>query len=62
MKATLLAILDVILLEPKVLGDKRDFFFESFNRRKFAELIGGEVDFVQGNHSHKVLANAECLV
>ncbi len=51
MKATPLTIPDVILLEPKVFGDERGFFFESFNRRKFAELTGRDVDFVQDNHS-----------
>ena len=54
MKVTPLAIPDVILLEPKVFGDDRGFFFESFNRRKFAELIGRDVDFVQDNHSRSV--------
>jgi dTDP-4-dehydrorhamnose 3,5-epimerase len=54
MKATPLAIPDVILLEPKVFGDDRGFFFESFNRRKFAELTGRDVDFVQDNHSRSV--------
>lgn len=51
MKATPLAIRDVILIEPKVFGDDRGFFFESFNRRQFAEFIGRDVDFVQDNHS-----------
>ena len=54
MKATPLAIRDVILIEPKVFGDERGFFFESFNRRQFAELIGRDVDFVQDNHSRSV--------
>jgi dTDP-4-dehydrorhamnose 3,5-epimerase len=54
MKATPLAIPDVILLEPKVFGDDRGFFFESFNRRKFVDLTGSEVDFVQDNHSRSV--------
>jgi dTDP-4-dehydrorhamnose 3,5-epimerase len=54
MKATPLAIPDIILLEPKVFGDDRGFFFESFNRRKFAELTGRDVDFVQDNHSRSV--------
>lgn len=54
MKATSLAIPDVIQLEPKVFGDDRGFFFESFNRRKFAELTGRDVDFVQDNHSRSV--------
>ena len=54
MKATPLAIRDVILIEPKVFGDDRGFFFESFNRRQFAELISRDVDFVQDNHSRSV--------
>ena len=41
----------VLLLEPQVFGDARGFFYESFNRRKFAELTGRDVDFVQDNHS-----------
>lgn len=45
------AIPDVLIIEPKVFGDERGFFFESFNRRQFAELIGRDVDFVQDNHS-----------
>ena len=45
------AIPNVLIIEPKVFGDERGFFFESFNRRQFAELIGRNVDFVQDNHS-----------
>ena len=45
------AIPDLLIIEPKVFGDDRGFFFESFNRRKFAELTGRDVDFVQDNHS-----------
>jgi dTDP-4-dehydrorhamnose 3,5-epimerase len=48
------AIPDVKLIEPKVFGDARGFFFESFNRRAFAEQIGRDVDFVQDNHSRSV--------
>jgi len=51
MKATPTAIPDLLIIEPKVFGDERGFFFESFNRRKFAELTGRDVDFVQDNHS-----------
>lgn len=51
MKATRLAIPDVVLLEPKVFGDDRGFFFESFNQQSFEESIGRKVDFVQDNHS-----------
>jgi dTDP-4-dehydrorhamnose 3,5-epimerase len=51
MKATRLAIPDVILLEPRVFGDERGFFFESFNHRQFEEAVGRPVKFVQDNHS-----------
>ena len=54
MKAIQTAIPGLLILEPKVFGDERGFFFESFNRRKFAELTGREVDFVQDNHSRSV--------
>ena len=50
MKAIPTAIPDVLLLEPRVFGDARGFFYESWNRRSFAEL-GIDVDFVQDNHS-----------
>ena len=50
MKAIPTAIPDVLLLEPRVFGDERGFFYESWNRRTFAEL-GIDVDFVQDNHS-----------
>ncbi|RCX06866.1 dTDP-4-dehydrorhamnose 3,5-epimerase [Extensimonas vulgaris] len=51
MKATPLAIRDVILIEPKVFGDERGFFFESYNQRDFAQATGLQVAFVQDNHS-----------
>ena len=54
MKATPLAIRDVILIEPKVFGDERGFFFESFNQAKFEAAIGRQVSFVQDNHSRSV--------
>lgn len=54
MKAIQTAIPDLLIIEPKVFGDDRGFFFESFNRRAFAELIGRDVDFVQDNHSRSV--------
>lgn len=41
----------VVILEPKVFGDERGFFFESFNRKVFAEAVGIDPDFVQDNHS-----------
>lgn len=45
------AIADVLILEPKVFGDERGFFFESFNQRRFNELTGTDLQFVQDNHS-----------
>ena len=45
------AVPDVQILEPKVFGDARGFFFESFNARDFAQATGLNVDFVQDNHS-----------
>jgi len=51
MKATLLAIPDVILLEPTVFEDDRGFFFESFNQKSFEEVTGLSTIFVQDNHS-----------
>lgn len=51
MKTTPLSIPEVVLIEPKVFGDERGFFFESFNHRQFEEAIGRKVEFVQDNHS-----------
>ena len=51
MKALQTAIPDLLIIEPQVFGDERGFFFESFNRRKFAELTGRDAGFVQDNHS-----------
>lgn len=51
MKFTLLAIPDIILIEPKVFGDARGFFFESFNQQQFEAGTGLSVKFVQDNHS-----------
>jgi dTDP-4-dehydrorhamnose 3,5-epimerase len=51
MKVTSLAIPDVKLIEPKVFGDDRGFFFESFNQAQFETAIGKKVNFVQDNHS-----------
>lgn len=44
-------ISEVLLIEPKVFGDDRGFFFESFNAQRFAEAVGTPVEFVQDNHS-----------
>lgn len=54
MKATRLAIPDVILFEPQVFGDDRGFFFESFNHAEFEACIGRNIRFVQDNHSLSV--------
>ena len=54
MKAIQTAIAGLLIIEPKVYGDDRGFFYESYNRRKFAELTGRDVDFVQDNHSCSV--------
>lgn len=51
MKATRTAIPDLLIIEPEIFVDERGFFFESFNRRKFAGLTGRDADFVQDNHS-----------
>lgn len=51
MKVIPLDIPDVMLIEPKVFGDERGFFFESFNQAQFEEAIGKPVQFVQDNHS-----------
>jgi dTDP-4-dehydrorhamnose 3,5-epimerase len=45
---------DVLILEPKVFGDERGFFYESFNNKRFDELVGSHVVFVQDNHSRSV--------
>ncbi len=51
MEAVKTSLQDVLILEPKVFGDTRGFFFESFNARRFAELTGVTTPFVQDNHS-----------
>jgi dTDP-4-dehydrorhamnose 3,5-epimerase len=51
MRALPTAIPDVIAIEPSVFGDQRGFFFESWNRQAFADIVGREVQFVQDNHS-----------
>lgn len=48
------AIPEVLLIEPRVFGDERGFFFESFNQRQFEEALGRSVTFVQDNHSRSV--------
>jgi len=56
MKATPLAIPDVVLIEPKVFGDERGFFFESFNQAQFEQAIGRRAQFVQDNCSDPLSA------
>ena len=51
MKVTPCAIADVLLIEPRVFGDERGFFFESFNQRAFNLATGLAPSFVQDNHS-----------
>lgn len=54
MKISPTAIPDVLIIEPKVFGDERGFFFESYNERAFAEATGIAAKFVQDNHSRSV--------
>lgn len=51
MKITPTAIPEVLILEPRVFGDDRGFFYESFNARTFEQLTGQRINFVQDNHS-----------
>ncbi len=54
MLVTPMALPDVLLLEPKVFGDTRGLFFESYTRKAFLQATGLDVDFVQDNHSRSV--------
>ena len=54
MKATPTEIQGALILEPKVFGDERGFFFESYNRRVLAQAAGIVDEFVQDNHSRSV--------
>lgn len=51
MRVIATAVPEVLILEPRVFGDARGFFFESYNRRTFREATGIDVEFVQDNHS-----------
>ena len=51
MKVTPTAIPDVLIIEPKVFGDARGFFYESFNQQAFNDATGTNYQFVQDNHS-----------
>jgi dTDP-4-dehydrorhamnose 3,5-epimerase len=54
MKVIPTAISDLMIIEPRVFGDERGFFYESFNQRNFNELTGRNTEFVQDNHSRSV--------
>lgn len=55
MKVTPTKLAGVLVIEPRVFGDERGFFFESFNLKAFREATGlADVDFVQDNHSKSV--------
>jgi dTDP-4-dehydrorhamnose 3,5-epimerase len=51
MKVTPTKLPEVLLIEPKVFGDERGFFYESWNQNRFNELVAGDWNFVQDNHS-----------
>ena len=51
MQAVQTALPGLLIIEPKVFGDARGFFFESFNQRRFEQLTGRSANFVQDNHS-----------
>jgi dTDP-4-dehydrorhamnose 3,5-epimerase len=48
------SISEVLIIEPKVFGDNRGFFFESFNQKNFSQATGLDVNFVQDNHSRSI--------
>lgn len=52
MKVTQTKLSGVLILEPQVFRDERGFFVESYNRKRYAEIPGLDVEFVQDNHSH----------
>jgi dTDP-4-dehydrorhamnose 3,5-epimerase len=54
MKVQPTSIPDVLLIEPKVFGDERGFFFESFNQRQWQQMTGLNSTFVQHNHSRSL--------
>lgn len=54
MKVVSTSIPDVLIIEPKVFGDSRGFFFESFNLKTFSQATGLDVNFVQDNHSRSI--------
>ncbi len=63
MQVTETAIPGVLIFEPKVFGDARGYFMESFNQKLFDQAVGHQVDFVQDNHSRSgkgVLRGLHC--
>jgi len=54
MKVTPSSIPDVLLIESEVFSDHRGFFFESFNQKRFEEVVGYKINFVQDNHSKSI--------
>ena len=54
MEVTQTSLPGVLMIDPKVFGDSRGFFFESFNAKRFSELTGFIPPFVQDNHSRSV--------
>jgi dTDP-4-dehydrorhamnose 3,5-epimerase len=62
MKATKASLAGVLILEPRVFGDERGFFLESYNRKTMAE-VGIRENFVQDNHSFSVAMCCEdCII
>jgi len=55
MKATPGKLAGVLLLEPRIFGDDRGFFLESYNKRTFQQLTGVATEFVQDNHSRSAI-------
>jgi dTDP-4-dehydrorhamnose 3,5-epimerase len=56
---------DVLIIEPRIFGDDRGYFFESFNEKEFSEVIGKQITFVQDNHSSSkkgVLRGLHCQI
>ena len=56
MQVTPAAIADVLVIEPKVFGDARGFFYESFNQKAFNQATGLNLNFVQDKHSLAAMA------
>jgi dTDP-4-dehydrorhamnose 3,5-epimerase len=54
MKIKQTEIADVLVIEPKVFGDERGFFFESFNQKRFDDAVGKKIQFIQDNHSKSI--------